>query len=685
MNSIYLRRRRKVYVKEGTDSLPDAYVSALQKNIESLGFALSEPLLARLQSLSVDRLASFYKALVKDLREIVGAHREFRPMYPDFPNQVMEMTEARLYLNAIIHYLTNRLPRYERQPRVALIDNPELQLIDLGSKEDCEGIFTQLARSRSSLSPEDKSDINWFVAQYRDDIVRLLPNEMPNKENLAIVGASLLRFTTTANSILDRHIRTATDVLRLAVALSDGDVSLATPTKFVKLRRRDRKRFLGWLERSGDPLEDMLRWKERWKRLGERLHPGDYAELFPKTYDAFRSIRNDLPARTFNSRIEQLLQARNEAGVAKLLASRPGELARRLDHLLRTGGEANPALNTFRSVAGSVATPVLLQVMAHFTSRNAPQELRTFFPKGELAKVYATANQLPTISTEVADETVLICRDALIARFSKLPALGRCYLDPALKNYLVPFSQRSASKALRTLVRGSRLPLPDPNIIRFFLWWKNGSSRTDIDLSAAMFDAAYNYVDVISYYNLKNFGGYHSGDIVDAPSGAAEFIDLDIQRLRAGRAAYIVMSLNSFTEQPYCDLPECFAGWMARKETNSGEIFEPRTVVDRIDLGSNTRICIPAILDLTRREVIWADIALRSSPRWNNVRNNLSGVSLMLRSLTSLRKPDLYTLFSLHIAARGELVPDRQSAERVFSADAGLTPFDVDRISAEFL
>ncbi len=128
---------------------------------------------------------------------------------------------------------------------------------------------------------------------------------------------------------------------------------------------------------------------------------------------------------------------------------------------------------------------------------------------------------------------------------------------------------------MRTLVRGSKVPLPDGNVVRFFLWWKNGTSRTDIDLSAVLYDAEFNYLDVVSYYNLKNFGGHHGGDIVDAPEGAAEFIDLDIERTRSGGVHYVVMSLNSFTEQPYCDLPECFAGWMSRKHANSGEIFEP--------------------------------------------------------------------------------------------------------------
>src|SRR5205814_1046856 len=112
---------------------------------------------------------------------------------------------------------------------------------------------------------------------------------------------------------------------------------------------------------------------------------------------------------------------------------------------------------------------------------------------------------------------------------------------------------------------------------------------------------------------------------------------------------------------------ECFAGWMARNKPNSGEIFEPKTVVDKVDIASDTQICLPAIFDVANREVIWADIALKSHPRFaNNVHNNLGGVSLMLRALTQLRKTDLHTLFALHIRARGEEVPTAEAAQTVF-------------------
>jgi len=85
--------------------------------------------------LSVESLAVFYKQLVKDLRVKVGAHRQFNPMYPNFPEQVMEMSAARLYLNALIHYATNRLPAHEKEERPSLADETKLRIVELGSRE----------------------------------------------------------------------------------------------------------------------------------------------------------------------------------------------------------------------------------------------------------------------------------------------------------------------------------------------------------------------------------------------------------------------------------------------------------------------------------------------------------------------------------------------------------------------
>lgn len=686
---LFLRRATKVHVPVGSGGATRAQVASAIQEIAAFHCILSESVIERIGMLSADELARWLRDMLGVLRRRVGAHVQHQPFYPGFPEQVLKASKAELYLTAVMHYLTlRRLPAHEHARPPLLEGKLVPWLIELGRVAEFESLLAPLVSSRTSLSEVDAADVAWFIRQYRGDVFRLLPGDVPFREIRALVGGALVQHVAgdaRVDEFLDRNVETATDALRLAVALSGGDVSLTTATtRFAPMKRGVRRLLLRLLDRAPNAVEDVMRHAERWKRLAEVLHPGDYADKYPRALAAITAARrNDAPA-SFGSRVETLLAQRHIAALTPLLQQRPGEFARRLDVTLRRSTEPDAVLDAFETVAAQASTPILLQVLAQ-TRAPRPLPLRAFTPKGALAKVYGIQDRREPLAPEVLARAARICQDALVKRFASLPPLGRCFVDPALRDYIVPLAQRAASKSLRTLVCGSCLPLPDTRFIRLFLWWKNGRARTDIDLSAAFFDANFLFMQTVAYYNLKGFGGYHSGDIVDAPQGASEFIDLDIDALVEKGIRYVVTSINSYTRQPYCDLPECFAGWMARADLASGEVYEPRTVVDRIDIASDTQICLPFVMDLQERRVIWADLGLTSTPRWNNVRNNLSGVSLMLRALVHTPRPDLETLFDLHVRARGERVETPQQAETVFAPHQGITPFDVDVIRSRFL
>jgi len=216
----------------------------------------------------------------------------------------------------------------------------------------------------------------------------------------------------------------------------------------------------------------------------------------------------------------------------------------------------------------------------------------------------------------------------------------------------------------------------------------NYAGRVDIDLSAIMYNKNWSYLEHISYTNLKSgrYQACHSGDITSAPNGASEFIDLHIPSITGYGGRYVVVSLFSYTRQPFCSIPECYAGWMARQNPDSGEIYSPKTVQDKIDLIANTKICIPVIMDLVDRQVVWTDIALTSNPNWqNNVEANSRGMALIGKAMTTLVKPNLYDLFELHAQARGSQVDDLEKADTVFALNKGVTPFDIDKIMSEYL
>ncbi|WP_226501209.1 TerD family protein [Pseudomonas sp. MWU16-30322] len=686
---LFLRRRSKVHVPVGTGGATRAQVASAIREVAAFRCVLSETLIEQIGMLSPTELKHWLYGIVEILRRRSGAHVHHRPFYPDFPDQVLRATEAELYLNAVIHYLTlRRLPPTEESRPPLLEGNFIHWVIEPGSVHEFESLLEPLVSSRTSLSEEETADVVWFVREYKSDVFRLLPEAIPFREIRAQVGGALILHVAgdaRVDAFLERNVETATDVLRLAVALSGGDVSLATATtRFKAMKRSMRRLLLRLLDSIPNATEDVMRHAERWKRLAEVLHPGDYADKYPRALDAITAARRDEAPATFGSRVETLLAQRDIATLTPLLQSRPGEFARRLDVSLRRATNPESVLDAFEAVATQVSSPVLLQLLAQVRAPR-PLSLRAFTPKGAFAKVYGIKDHREPLTAEVLARAARICENALVTRFASLPPLGRCFIDPALREYKVPLAQRASSKSLRTLVRGSRLPMPDARFIRLFLWWKNGTGRTDIDLSAAFFDADFVFKQTVAYYNLKDFGGCHSGDITDAPDGASEFIDLDVDALVDRGIRYVVTSINSYTTQPYCDLPECFAGWMARTDTASGEVFEPRTVFDRVDIASDTIICLPFVMDLQERRTIWADLGLTSSPRWNNVGNNLSGVSLMLRALVHTPRPDLATLFDLHVRARGERVASPEQANAVFAPEQGITPFDTDLIRSQFL
>ncbi|MFD0589203.1 TerD family protein [Paenibacillus sp. GCM10027627] len=698
INTIYMRRQSKMIVDQKPSSEPvsKAWMATAIKNIEALGYRLSPRLMQEVSHLSKEQFEAFYNATIADLKVMIGDHVQYYPMYPGFPEQVMQESDAILYLNALYHYYTLDLPNYEIENRTSLEDEGlPLKVIDLGSKAEFHVLILQLIEAKGSISETDKEDIDTAIKYAEiEELTEILPVEIPFKENAAFVVGSLLKHCKADTKTIGRYIKTATDVLRLAAAWSDGDTSLAETTKFRKFTRPERKLLLSLLEQSYPMTEDMLRYKQRWIRLGEILHPSEYKLRFPNSQEAFDILRNNKPFFTYNSSVELAFQSNQVWTLIDLLTQRPGEFARRLDQLTRSTDQAEYVVLGFGEVVGHVSTPVLLQVKSHFTYRQEPCEQRTFFPKGNVAKAYSIPNALPAIPRAICEAIVDVCEQELLRRFALLSPLGKTFVDPRLKTYLVPFSQRSASKSLRTIVRGSRVPMPEGDTIRFFNWWREGTvngqptGRVDIDLSAVLYDSNWQNIEHISYMNLRSskYLAVHSGDIVSAPHGACEFIDLHIPSIVEYGMRYVVASLQSFTDQPYCDLPECFAGWMMRKKPGSGEAFEPSTVVDKIDLTANTQIAIPVILDLVERKVIWTDLALTKHPNYhNNVEGNKRGISLMGQAMTELRKPDLYELFRLHAKARGELVENLEQAESAFAVDRGVTPFDIERVMAEFL
>lgn len=693
-NAIMIRRRGAVITDFDTSQAGDisknfGLVAAFDANLRKLGYALSGNLAADLLNRTSGSIEKIAADVIEAVKEIKGV-RNYRPMYPNFPQQVMDANLSELHLNAIMHYFGIAIgydirPEYDKLTRAELdFDESKYTFLKVTTLTEFHKVMIQVAQQKSAYSETDKADLLTL-----SDTSFLLTgfDKFDNRENKAWMAAQLY---TRYGHIGDIVFDTATDVLRFAVALSDGDVSLASGTKFKSFKRSERKMLMSILEKIVDSkglahvTEDMVRHPGMWKRLGERIHPG---EFHSSAADAFLAVRNGT-ARSFNSYVEENLD--NARMVKGLLMERPGEFVRRLDAVLSrcSYDEANEVLDALAVVAHEASVTVLIQAINAFETRH--RKIRTFIPKGKVAKLKAVKNERPGLigfSTSTATNVLIA---ALQRKLSGLESMGKVYIDPDLVDITIPFGMRSASKQLATLGRGSRIKIDDDtNVLRFFIWWKNNDSRVDIDLSAIALDANYRSMFDLTYYNLRENGAVHSGDITNAPDGASEFIDITIDKLRKQGVRYVAMNVHSYSGQDLAELPECFAGFMSRTKPQSGEVYDPRTVTNRVDLAASSRANVPYIFDLEERKAIWVDLSVGVRALGANVANSKESMVSLMEAVVEMQPPTLYDLFRHHAHGRG-IRMDKQDADIIFQLERSDDPrvvsaYDTETILSEYL
>ena len=620
---------------------------------------------------------------------------EYRPFYPDFPVQVRTASEATLLVNAALHYLgdvvgARILPDYRPSPREPLPGGDSaLTGLGLATKQDLERIVADLVAQAIPFSAQDRADL-MALRGFGPEVAP----QVAVKENLAVLTVAFPGLDFSGS------YRAVTDVLRLAVALAGGDISLAEPCRFPSFSRAQRRRLLGLLDAVGqvqdgrDSAEEMARRSERWKRLVRHLRAGDYARRFPRATALLRQVASGGTEAGFTSHLEEALARRDVEGALRLLTTRPGVFARRLNHLLRLCGDdaaRERVVAGFARVAPEVSLPVLVRLWEYFSSPG-PEVL----PWRVVAIKAATGAKTTLIPSTrrpgPADAAVVRAVEEALRQRGHL---GRIAVDQGLyEGYTVPLGQRSASPGLRTAGRGTRLPLPAGETIRFFLHWRDlpevtepsgppvtvnsRGTRVDLDLSAFFVSEDFTRTEQIAYYNLRSTAAVHSGDLTSAPDGAAEFIDVTLtEALRQGWR-YVVMTVHSFSHHPLSEVPECWAGAMARgTDPQRGEVFEASTVMQRLDLTSPGFNATPFVIDLAERRLIWWDLPVGvGEHQVANLDHSSNRVLAHLRDLLEGRRMPLAHLLAL---LADVVVADADAAQLVFG-EGGILPWQTERI-----
>ncbi|MFE0102508.1 hypothetical protein [Streptomyces sp. NPDC059009] len=629
----------------------------------SVGFKLSGELLAHLSGLSADVVVDTAERTLRTVRELVGDHVRHNAYFIDFPANVpdtydfwrsciaealadestRESTLAQLE-TGVVDLLT--LPSYGKyqhtyEEMLAAHDDliaaagDRMTVLHLGGARDDEvrDLYLALAGSSTPLGEEHLRDLAALAGHCVDGPQ---PAAIPVRESRAVINRA--RLYAGSGLLLD----TVTDVLRLACALSDGDVTLQEPTRFRALRRPVRRALLAGLDAvvaaAPAKLADVHVHREPFKRLGERLHPHEFAARWPHAADVFAVARGEKAAPSFDSEVEKLLGEGEVRAAVRLLTSAPGKLFRSLDRLLRLAGdegERAAVAAAAEEVAPLVAGRVVLSVREHLHNRAAGTGAGT--TGGGARRVFVNRLGRAWVASDTRAPVPARERERLIAALDaetrrRLPSPARLLIDPDALDVALPLSGKATAAGLGVLPRGSLSPV-DGELLRFFVYWKQTGYDTDYDLSALLLDAGYDTVSWLSYTALSDVEGEHSGDITEAPDGASEFINL---RLGAVRGAFIVPQVNIFSGEGFEETEESFFGFMLRGSDQQGRPFEPRTVRMKSELRGPGRVALPLVFLRGRDgrwQAKWLHLYLKGRPAANRVENNQVSVAALLRGV----------------------------------------------------
>ncbi|MFI6230719.1 hypothetical protein ACIBCR_25800 [Micromonospora echinospora] len=660
LEKLIIQKTLRVPVSTGAAGDGTPVARQLDTALLDVGFSASRALLEHVGALAPGPAMDLAVTVVTAVRELVGDHVQHNAYFIGFPDDVPDTVEFWTdRLRAAV--LTGGGTATEAQLREAvtsggvnLLDLPgygtyqhtyaellaahdalvaaagdRVTLLRLGDTAEVEATRLYLALA-GSVTPHGEADLAILGELAVACVDGPQPAEIPVRENRAVLNGIRL--------VLGRPlvaVDTTTDVLRLACQVSDGDPSLRTPTRFRAFRRPERRMLLAALDQvvSASPakLGDVARYAERWKRLGERLHPHEYAQ-WPHAQQVFAVARGERRVPNLAGRAEAAIRSGAVAPAASVLSAAPGLLLRSADRLLRlaSAAERTTVVDVVAGALGSASGRVLLSLREHVDNRLTPASVRMYASRSRNS--WVGPDERPPLPADLVAELSALL-DAEIA--ARLPEPERPLLvDPEVLDVALPLTGKAAEGGFAVLPRGSRASVSG-ELLRFFTYWRQSSRRTDYDLSVLLLDDGFHSAGQVSWTNYRHDGVVHSGDITDAKNGATEFIDVPLTV--SGR--YVVPQVNIYAGESFDEVAESMFGYQTRTRDQRGAPFDARTVRARSHLRGQGRVALPMVFARNAHgwQAVWLHLYLRGMPSFNRVEGNTFTTADRVRALVERR------------------------------------------------
>lgn len=573
-----------------------AELATILMNLEYYGYNLSVDAFKAVKSLSIDNLYKWWKNFEPELKSVTGDDRNIGDfvVYKNFPAEVLSKSEFEYWLPQLLMYwgFPNDLFTEPVKPRDGMDPSErKSKTLMLSNEKTLGNIFGSLLNSSEHWTDVEFQEV---IVLSKTEHVDL--SKIKFKENLVKLGAELI------NQGLDVQVKTATDVLRLAAALSDGDVSLREKVHFKSFDRKTRRFFMNMLLNCNNLEEDVARRKNVWKKFLHQLHPGEFQKSHAKVVKIANELYNDR-LQTFNSKVEKAIKTKDVEAL-NLLTTRPGEFSRRLVNIIDVFG--NKGTKAFIKIIPKLTVNQIV-TLQKFLETCPIRTKRIFPPKGNWARLQI-AEPRSYVNIELEKITVELGKNLS----KRVPAVS--LLDGATDLVKLPNGNDEGSYA-----RGTVFIIPEEvKFIRTASYWEKKR------FSNVWFDNGWNFFDknwesqgscCWTEVNFNNGAAIFSGDPTNSKEmlgRAAQLIDIYPEKLLKCNVRYAVWNILCFSKIPFSKANDVFAALQWGKDPQKGKLFEPSRCQLSFKLTGEYYTKYVCIIDLEKYTLRYADLNLKA-------------------------------------------------------------------------
>ena len=808
INSITLRHLNGVYVQEQklniekasrNNTLSIAEMATITKKFQGYGYTFEKKLAQTIFKVDRDYAIDLCREMLENIEDF-KSDKGYEVFYKDFPKEVMNMEEADIYINQMLHYWFGYIPKhknlknknigYEKNELAQLVELSHLKLV---ADSDIEKLFYNLLSSNVTLSSQYLEDVCFLSNGFSEKELEEYSENILMKETLTTLSS----YVWEKRKILIGNFDTATDVLRFITKLSNGELN----TKYIcfaYFSRTELAQIVKKLEKIKNSFPDIKRYKKPWHKFfklnAKKINLKKYPNVQKIVNMLFSKFEYETPKGYFD-KVKKNIPNMSNKDLEKFIGlylKFSGDYARQVLSLLNISNKKqyHILINGLKKCMKDVNTRVLLQLYDRllnlqkknqleeikknkeieieikiekiknsqiteeektveeiFEKKNSPEKrskIRNVFrnlvfkeeqkDESELEKqknieeqknkteiietlekerirnlqveiprvvnskgTWRKIDETIFLSDELIEDLMEVVKNGIIEKLKEKDSLKKVFVDESYKNIAVTTSEKDSNISLRPMTKGSRIKFnSDAEVLRFFVGWKNFEKdglkiRTDIDLSAVYFDSEFNFLNSLAYYNQIEEGFAFSGDIVDAPDGALEFIDIyDLEKIKEKGINYILMTVRSYNGFNFKEINSVFAGVLelTKEESQDRENMFSAAISQGFQILSKNYTTSTILVDLQKSEYIWIDMNLPVSKNYrdqNRLQNNEAAyLEDILKYFVNKEYMTMYDLLEMNVKARGTKVFDKEVADVIFDKIDVNNPLPLTQILADF-